>query len=75
MSTKLMLSRWVLRLGYANLQSDGHSFDIPPPGAINSPTAGCDLQSLSGIMDASMEDLARCPGIGERKVPLGSIIF
>lgn len=26
------------------------------------------LQSLSNIMDASMEDLARCPGIGERKV-------
>lgn len=26
------------------------------------------LQSLSHIMDASMEDLARCPGIGERKV-------
>ncbi|KAK6117651.1 hypothetical protein DH2020_048613 [Rehmannia glutinosa] len=25
-------------------------------------------QSLSHIMDASMEDLARCPGIGERKV-------
>lgn len=28
------------------------------------------LQSLSHIMDASMEDLARCPGIGERKVIL-----
>lgn len=26
------------------------------------------LQALSHIMDASMEDLARCPGIGERKV-------
>lgn len=26
------------------------------------------MQSLSRIMDASMEDLARCPGIGERKV-------
>lgn len=26
------------------------------------------LQSLSHVMDASMEDLARCPGIGERKV-------
>lgn len=26
------------------------------------------LQSLSHIMDVSMEDLARCPGIGERKV-------
>eukprot|EP00268_Persea_americana_P055817 TRINITY_DN6522_c0_g3_i2.p1 TRINITY_DN6522_c0_g3~~TRINITY_DN6522_c0_g3_i2.p1 ORF type:complete len:140 (-),score=35.57 TRINITY_DN6522_c0_g3_i2:708-1127(-) len=26
------------------------------------------MQSLSHIMDASMEDLARCPGIGERKV-------
>lgn len=26
------------------------------------------FQSLSHIMDASMEDLARCPGIGERKV-------
>lgn len=26
------------------------------------------LQSLTHIMDASMEDLARCPGIGERKV-------
>ncbi|KAF2307173.1 hypothetical protein GH714_025282 [Hevea brasiliensis] len=25
-------------------------------------------RSLSNIMDASMEDLARCPGIGERKV-------
>ncbi|CAN0914289.1 DNA excision repair protein ERCC-1, partial [Linum grandiflorum] len=25
-------------------------------------------RSLSGVMDASMEDLARCPGIGERKV-------
>ncbi|XP_038999218.1 DNA excision repair protein ERCC-1 isoform X2 [Hibiscus syriacus] len=25
-------------------------------------------RSLSSIMDASMEDLARCPGIGERKV-------
>lgn len=29
---------------------------------------GIVLQSLSHIMDASMEDLARCPGIGERKV-------
>lgn len=28
------------------------------------------VQSLSNIMDASMEDLARCPGIGERKVLL-----
>lgn len=26
------------------------------------------FQSLSHIIDASMEDLARCPGIGERKV-------
>lgn len=26
------------------------------------------MQSLSNIMDASMEDLARCPGIGDRKV-------
>jgi DNA excision repair protein ERCC-1 len=26
------------------------------------------FQSLSNIMGASMEDLARCPGIGERKV-------
>lgn len=26
------------------------------------------MQSLSNVMDASMEDLARCPGIGERKV-------
>jgi hypothetical protein len=26
------------------------------------------LQSLSQIMNASMEELARCPGIGERKV-------
>ena len=26
------------------------------------------LQSLPQIMNASMEELARCPGIGERKV-------
>lgn len=32
------------------------------------PIVICLLQSLSGIMDSSMEDLARCPGIGERKV-------
>ncbi|CAN6481111.1 unnamed protein product [Victoria cruziana] len=31
-------------------------------------TLGSAFGSLSGIMDASMEDLARCPGIGERKV-------
>ncbi|WZY96337.1 hypothetical protein YC2023_068666 [Brassica napus] len=34
-------------------------------------TFGVELQklySLAHIMDASMEDLARCPGIGERKV-------
>ncbi|KAJ6820250.1 DNA excision repair protein ERCC-1 [Iris pallida] len=31
-------------------------------------TLGSNFGSLSGIMDASMEDLARCPGIGERKV-------
>ncbi|KAG6477585.1 DNA excision repair protein ERCC-1-like [Zingiber officinale] len=31
-------------------------------------TLGSTFGSLSGIMDASMEDLARCPGIGERKV-------
>ncbi|KAK1296287.1 DNA excision repair protein ERCC-1 [Acorus calamus] len=29
---------------------------------------GSALGSLSGVMDASMEELARCPGIGERKV-------
>jgi DNA integrity scanning protein DisA with diadenylate cyclase activity len=28
------------------------------------------FQSLSRIMDASMEELARCPGIGERKVTI-----
>lgn len=31
-------------------------------------TLGSTFGSLSNIMDASMEDLARCPGIGERKV-------
>uniref|UniRef100_A0A2N9I3K8 DNA excision repair protein ERCC-1 n=1 Tax=Fagus sylvatica TaxID=28930 RepID=A0A2N9I3K8_FAGSY len=31
-------------------------------------TLGTTFGSLSHIMDASMEDLARCPGIGERKV-------
>ncbi|KAA3486375.1 DNA excision repair protein ERCC-1 isoform X1 [Gossypium australe] len=31
-------------------------------------TLGSTFGSLSSIMDASMEDLARCPGIGERKV-------
>ncbi|KAK8964005.1 DNA excision repair protein ERCC-1 [Platanthera guangdongensis] len=31
-------------------------------------TLGSTFGSLSGIMGASMEDLARCPGIGERKV-------
>ncbi|XP_025011888.1 DNA excision repair protein ERCC-1 isoform X2 [Ricinus communis] len=30
-------------------------------------TLGSTFGSLSNIMDASMEDLARCPGIGERK--------
>ncbi|KAK1306753.1 DNA excision repair protein ERCC-1 [Acorus calamus] len=29
---------------------------------------GSAFGSLSGVMDASMEELARCPGIGERKV-------
>ncbi|XP_021772996.1 DNA excision repair protein ERCC-1-like [Chenopodium quinoa] len=31
-------------------------------------TLGSTFGSLSHIIDASMEDLARCPGIGERKV-------
>ncbi|XP_004302450.1 PREDICTED: DNA excision repair protein ERCC-1 [Fragaria vesca subsp. vesca] len=31
-------------------------------------TLGTTFGSLSHVMDASMEDLARCPGIGERKV-------
>ncbi|EPS61754.1 hypothetical protein M569_13040, partial [Genlisea aurea] len=31
-------------------------------------TLGSTFGSLGHIMDASMEDLARCPGIGERKV-------
>lgn len=31
-------------------------------------TLGSTFGSLSGIMDASMEELARCPGIGESKV-------
>ncbi|KAJ8772046.1 hypothetical protein K2173_027223 [Erythroxylum novogranatense] len=31
-------------------------------------TLGSTFGSLSNILDASMEDLARCPGIGERKV-------
>ncbi|XVF31298.1 hypothetical protein REPUB_Repub16aG0133900 [Reevesia pubescens] len=31
-------------------------------------TLGSTFGSLSSIMDASMEDLAKCPGIGERKV-------
>ncbi|CAI0391943.1 unnamed protein product [Linum tenue] len=31
-------------------------------------TLGSTFGSLSSVMDASMEDLARCPGIGERKV-------
>ncbi|RAL49258.1 hypothetical protein DM860_017538 [Cuscuta australis] len=31
-------------------------------------TLGSTFGSLSHIMDASMEDLARCPGIGDRKV-------
>ncbi|XP_052194348.1 DNA excision repair protein ERCC-1 [Diospyros lotus] len=31
-------------------------------------TLGSTFGSLSHIMDVSMEDLARCPGIGERKV-------
>ncbi|XP_047176884.1 DNA excision repair protein ERCC-1 isoform X1 [Vigna umbellata] len=31
-------------------------------------TLGTSFGSLSNIMGASMEDLARCPGIGERKV-------
>ncbi|MQL98247.1 hypothetical protein Taro_030953 [Colocasia esculenta] len=31
-------------------------------------TLGSTFGSLSRIMDASMEELARCPGIGERKV-------
>lgn len=33
------------------------------------------MQSLAHIMDASMEDLARCPGIGERKVHFSSSII
>ncbi|XP_019052853.1 PREDICTED: DNA excision repair protein ERCC-1 isoform X3 [Nelumbo nucifera] len=33
-------------------------------------TLGSAFGSLSRIMDASMEELARCPGIGERKVLL-----
>ena len=32
------------------------------------------FQSLSQVMNASMEELARCPGIGERKV-LHSLTF
>ncbi|KAF9601073.1 hypothetical protein IFM89_015999 [Coptis chinensis] len=31
-------------------------------------TLGSNFGSLSRIMDSSMEDLARCPGIGEKKV-------
>ncbi|EOY11409.1 DNA excision repair protein ERCC-1 isoform 1 [Theobroma cacao] len=31
-------------------------------------TLGSTFGTLASIMDASMEDLARCPGIGERKV-------
>ncbi|XP_078442579.1 nucleotide repair protein isoform X1 [Wolffia australiana] len=31
-------------------------------------TLGSTFGSLSGIIDSSMEDLARCPGIGEQKV-------
>lgn len=31
-------------------------------------TLGSTFGSLSNIMDASMEDLSRCPGIGEKKV-------
>ena len=33
------------------------------------------LQSLSQIMNASMEELARCPGIGERKVNVHTLVI
>lgn len=80
MLTRLMLSPLVLHLGYdAALHLDlsirsflslfllliflvtifGVNIDMP---------IAMLMQSLSHIMDASMEDLARCPGIGERKV-------
>ncbi|KAH8507372.1 hypothetical protein H0E87_009777 [Populus deltoides] len=38
-------------------------------------TLGSTFGSLSNIMDASMEDLARCPGIGERKVYHGFLYY
>ncbi|KAK1258371.1 DNA excision repair protein ERCC-1 [Acorus gramineus] len=40
---------------------------INKPDVVN---LGSAFGSLSGVMDASMEELARCPGIGERKVKL-----
>ena len=30
----------------------------------------CLVQTLAGVMSASMEDLSKCPGIGEKKVTL-----
>lgn len=36
------------------------------------------FQSLSRIMDSSMEELAQCPGIGEKKVcstPIFSVLL
>lgn len=69
MLTRLMLSPLVLRSGYAS------SFALRIRWQIvwflvfsNVEISFSCLQSLSHIMDVSMEDLARCPGIGERKV-------
>lgn len=36
-------------------------------------TLGSTFKSLSAVLGASMEELARCPGIGERKVRLEQI--
>ena len=35
-------------------------------------TLGCTFKSLSAVLGASMEELALCPGIGERKVRHGT---
>ena len=35
-------------------------------------TLGSTFKSLSAVLGASMEELARCPGIGERKVRHGT---
>uniref|UniRef100_A0A2P2L6F6 DNA excision repair protein ERCC-1 n=1 Tax=Rhizophora mucronata TaxID=61149 RepID=A0A2P2L6F6_RHIMU len=57
-----------LHLGYAHCSLSSITIIIGCLIVIHLQQSAVYLQSLSNIMDASMEDLARCPGIGERKV-------